>query len=176
MSPARRFCAAGVVLLVALGAGACTQDEPDRDSATAGATETPGTTDAPDLPTWTAEPGLSVPRDDFATAVVGTDIWAFGGLSGDRGIRLDSVEVFDTEAEEWSDSDVVMPEGLASFEATAIGKDIYVFGGFDADSVASDFSSVLDTSTGRWRSSPLPVGRYAHTVTLHDGLDLRHRG
>lgn len=63
-----------------------------------------------------------------------------------------------------------MPEGLASFEAAAVGKDVYVFGGLDARSRPSDFAAVLDTSTGGWRRLPaLPVARYSHTVTAYDG-------
>ncbi len=83
---------------------------------------------------------LHVPRDDFVSAVVGDEIWVMGGMSGSRGTRLDSVEVYDTSADRWRMSDVTMPEGLASFEGAAIGEKIYVFGGLNAQSKASDFS------------------------------------
>lgn len=123
------------------------------------------------MPEWKARAGLEVPRDDFVSAVVGDQIWVFGGMTGDRGTRLESIEVYDTSRDRWHTSDVTMPEGLASFEGVSIGDKVYVFGGLDADSKASDFSAVLDTSTGRWRRLPaLPVSRYAHTVTLHKGL------
>lgn len=125
----------------------------------------------PGAPRWQSRSGLSVPRDDFATAVVDKEIWAFGGMSGDRGTRLDSIEIYDTRSGDWRVSEQTMPEGLASFEGAAVGKDVFLFGGLDATSRASDFSAVLDTSTGKWQKlPPLPTPRYAHTVTLHEGL------
>ena len=125
----------------------------------------------PGLPEWEPRSGLSTPRDDFATAVVGDEIWAFGGMTGDRGNRLDSVEIYNTRTEKWRFFDKPMPEGVASFEAAAIGDSVFLFGGLDSRSEASDFSAVLDTSSGKWRRlPPLPVPRYSHTVTLHDGL------
>lgn len=129
------------------------------------------TTQSDDLPTWSAIDGLEVPRDDFGTAVIGDDIWALGGMTGERGNRLLSIEVLDTTTGTWSTSDVEMPLGVASFEVVAEGPLIYAFGGFDAQSQAMDFASVLDTRTGRWRTlPPLPHARYAHTVTELDGL------
>lgn len=112
-----------------------------------------------------------MPRDDFATAVVGAKIWVFGGLSGGRGTRLDSIEVYDTRKQRWRMPTTTLPEGLASFEAAAIGDRVFLFGGLDADTLPSDFSAVLDTSTGTWRRlPPLPHPRYAHAVVLHEGL------
>ncbi len=122
------------------------------------------------LPRWQPRDTLHTPRDDFATAVVDEEIWAFGGMTGDRGNRLDSIEVYDVEADSWRVYDGVMPEGIASFEGVAVGDQVYLFGGLDADAEASDFSYSFDTTTGRWRKlPPLPHPRYAHTVTLHDG-------
>ena len=37
-----------------------------------------------DHPVWQAVEGLYVPRDDFGTAVVGQDVWALGGMTGQR--------------------------------------------------------------------------------------------
>jgi influenza virus NS1A-binding protein len=124
-----------------------------------------------DLPQWQPREGLSVPRDDFATAVVGEEIWVLGGLTGDRGNRLDSIEIYNTRTGDWRVFDETMPEGLASFEGAAVGEEVFVFGGLDRSSRPSDSSAVLDTSTGKWQQLPaLPVPRYAHTVTLHEGL------
>lgn len=124
------------------------------------------TTTSDVYPTWVATDGLEVPRDDFGTAVIGDDIWVLGGMTGERGNRLLSIEVLDTATQTWSTSDVEMPVGVASFEVVARGDLIYAFGGFDAQSQAMDFAAVLDTGTGRWRDLPaLPHARYAHTVT-----------
>ena len=129
------------------------------------------TTQSDDYPTWSAIDGLETPRDDFGTAIVGTDIWVLGGMTGERGNRLLSIEILDTTTGTWATSDIEMPVGVASFEVVTDGPLIYAFGGFDAESQATDFSAVLDTATGRWRDlPPLPHPRYAHTVTTFDGL------
>lgn len=123
------------------------------------------------MPAWQPHNTLHVPRDDFATAVVDGRIWILGGMTGDRGNRLDSIEVYDPDTKRWRVRDETLPESLASFEAAAVGEEIFVFGGFDRSSRPSDVAAVLDTSTGTWRQlPPLPHPRYAHTVTLHDGL------
>lgn len=171
-----RGCA---LLLAVLLLGGCTSGEaPDPDGSASGPTATTSvgsdsdgvTTESDDLPRWQPIDTLEVPRDDFGTAVVGEEIWALGGMTGERGNRLVSIEVLDTRTDTWRTSGVEMPVGLASFEVVADGPRIYAFGGLDAESRATDFAAVLDTRTGRWRDLPsLPHERYAHTVTAYDG-------
>lgn len=167
-----------VTLLVAGCATGGDGPSPDPTSTLAEPTSTVAGTDSDGIttesdryPTWSAIDGLEMPRDDFGTAVIGTDIWVLGGMTGARGNRLISIEILDTATGTWTTSDIEMPIGVASFEVVTDGPLIYAFGGFDAESQATDFSSVLDTRTGRWRSlAPLPHPRYAHTVTMFDGL------
>ncbi|NPC43342.1 kelch repeat-containing protein [Nocardioides sp. zg-1230] len=122
------------------------------------------------VPGWEPVDGLQTPRDDFVTAVVGDEIWVLGGMTGDRGNRLTSIEVLDPDSGTWTTSSIELPLGLASFEGAAIGDRIFVVGGLDETSRPTDFAAVLDTSTGTWEELPrLPHARYAHTVTLHDG-------
>jgi hypothetical protein len=164
----RRQAAVGAGVIVALLATACSVDDPDLAEPQGSAEHPPRVVE--DLPRWQPIDGLSVPRDDFGTVVVDEEIWVLGGMTGDRGNRLDSIEVLDTSTGRWRTVEATMPEGLASFEAAAIGDRVYVFGGLDVSSRASDFAAVLDTSTGRWRRlPPLPTARYSHTVTEHDG-------
>ena len=168
-------------LLGGLLAGCASDDEP-ASAPTSGSQDGTTTTSAPpgevvgpptrseDYPDWEALEGLYVPRDDFGTAVIGRDVWALGGMTGERGNRLTSIEVLDTRTGTWETSDIEMPVGVASFETVAVGPRIYAFGGFDAESHATEFSAVLDTRTGKWRElPPLPHGRYAHTVTAWGG-------
>lgn len=155
-------------LVVSLLAAACSTDQPV-DSGTPTSADD-GTRFVEGLPRWQPLDGLEVPRDDFGTVVIDDEIWVLGGMTGDRGNRLDTIEVLDTTTGQWRLSEVRLPEGLASFEAAAMGTDIYVFGGLDARSRPSDFAAVLDTETGDWRRlPPLPVARYSHTVTAYDG-------
>lgn len=176
----RRLVAACVLTLVVTG---CASDdpptpspeptgtEPSEPTGTSAATDSDGVTTTSDVyPTWSAIDGLEIPRDDFGSAIIGDDIWAMGGMTGERGNRLLSIEVLDTTTGTWSTSDVEMPVGVASFEVVAIGPRIFAFGGFDATSQAMDFAAVLDTRTGEWRDlPPLPHARYAHTVTRFGG-------
>lgn len=170
-------------LALALAATGCTPDggssstpTPDTatESATGDSTQAPSdsdgiTTTSDVYPEWTAISGLAVPRDDFGTVVIGDDIWALGGMTGERGNRLQSIEVYDTTTDTWSTSDIEMPLGIASFEAVAVGPLVYTVGGFDATSQAVDHVAVLDTRSGEWRDLPrLPHPRYAHTATLLD--------
>jgi hypothetical protein len=168
------------LLALALAATGCASDEApspaptptaSEPSSTLAPTDSDGITTTSDVyPEWQPINGLAVPRDDFGTAVVGDDIWALGGMTGERGNRLLSIEVLDTATGTWSTSDIEMPVGVASFETVAIGPRIYAFGGFDAASQAMDFAAVLDTRSGEWRDLPaLPHARYAHTATLYDG-------
>ena len=174
--PRSRGNVLGLVLALALvgGLGGCA-DSPEtaaptpEESPSASGTAQP--TSSEDLPRWESYNTLEVPRDDFGTSVVGTDIWVLGGMTGERGNRLTSIEVLDTRTGEWSTSPVEMPVGLASFETVAVGPRIFVFGGFDGDFRASSWAGVLDTRSGDWTELPaLPHARYAHTVTLHQGL------
>jgi Kelch motif len=148
-----------------------TVTEPSEPAETSAASDSDGVTTTSDVyPTWSAIDGLETPRDDFGAAIVGDDIWTMGGMTGERGNRLLSIEVLDTTTGTWSTSDVQMPVGVASFEVVAIGPRIFAFGGFDATSQAMDFAAVLDTRTGEWRDlPPLPHARYAHTVTSLGG-------
>ena len=180
----RRGPAAGLLLGALLGfllVGCASGEEPaapptsgsegDASSSSAPPGEIVGPpTRSDDHPQWQALEGLYVPRDDFGTAVVGQDVWALGGMTGERGNRLTSIEVLDTRTGTWETSDVEMPVGVASFETVAVGPRIYAFGGFDKDSRATAFSAVLDTRTGTWRELPeVPHERYAHTVTAWRG-------
>lgn len=170
-----------VVLLAGLLSGCTTGDEPSPGSGSGSDPGSAGTatpsgevlgppTRSDDHPRWRPLDGLFVPRDDFGTAVIGTDLWALGGMTGERGNRLTSIEVLDTGTGRWRTSDIVMPVGVASFETVAVGPRIYAFGGLDADNDPLGFAAVLDTRSGRWRSLPdLPHARYAHTVTAFDG-------
>lgn len=118
----------------------------------------------PGKPTWDMRAQIDTPRDDFAHALVGKEIWTFGGMTGARGTRLTTTEIYDTETDSWRYGPRV-PEGLASFEGASVGREVYLFGGLDVDSKASDFAAVLDTESGEWSELPaLPHPRYAHDV------------
>ncbi|MDQ4007562.1 MAG: hypothetical protein M3211_05655, partial [Actinomycetota bacterium] len=169
-TPVGRVAAPGAALAVlavlgvlAVLAGGCTGETRPDGSAV------PRTQDGSEpavsgMPVWQRRTSMGMPRDDFAHVVVGDEIWTFGGMTGDRGTRLDTSEVYDTSTDSWRYGPD-LPQGLCSFEGAAIGPRIYLFGGLDAASEPTDFAAVLDTRTGEWQQlPPLPHARYAHDV------------
>jgi N-acetylneuraminic acid mutarotase len=154
-----------LALLLALvtAAAGCT-DRSVEGSGTTGASAREPAAPVRDMPEWHTRAQIDTPRDDFAHVVVDDEIWTFGGMTGDRGNRLTTTEVYDTRTNRWRYGPE-LPEGLCSFEGAAIGPRIYLFGGLDERSEVSDFAAVLDTRTGRWEQLPaLPHERYAHDV------------
>lgn len=163
-----RTCA--TVLLATSLLGGCTADTTRASSPDGPPAPPTQQGSVADLPSWQPVGALGTPRDDFGTVTVDGAIWVLGGMTGDRGNRLTSIEVHDPETGTWSTLDIEMPVGLASFEAVAVDDRILVFGGLDEKSRPTDFAAALDTTTGTWQQLPdLPHARYAHTVTLHDG-------
>lgn len=158
---ARLALLAALVLVV----GGCTGGGSESEGSDAAVPETPsGIQPVADMPAWQQRTQIQTARDDFAHVVVGDQIWTFGGMTGDRGNRLTTTEVYDTGTDRWRYGPD-LPEGLCSFEGAAIGDDVYLFGGLDEDSNPSDFAAVLHTRTGRWERLPsLPHARYAHDV------------
>ena len=170
-----RWCGRlAAAMLCGVLAGCAGDDAPERVPAGAASPkDAVATTAVPtrseDHPRWRSVDGLQVPRDDFGTAVIDREIWVLGGMTGERGNRVLSIEVLDTRTGHWRTSGIEMPVGLASFEVIADGPRIHVFGGFDALSRPTTFAAVLDTRTGRWRDLPaMPRARYAHTVTRYE--------
>lgn len=156
LSYPRTLLAAVLALVLVVLAGGCTDQSSGEPS--------PDTAVVESLPSWERRAPIDTPRDDFAHVSVGDEIWTFGGMTGDRGTRLETTEVYDTTSDTWRYGPD-LPEGLCSFEGAAAGDKIYLFGGLDAEFAPSDFSAVLDTGTGRWRQlPPLPHPRYAHDV------------
>jgi hypothetical protein len=113
---------------------------------------------------WETKAPLETPRDDFGLAVVDGRVWVMGGMSGERGSRLDSTEIYDPATNRWS-SGPSLTSGRSSFRAVALGSTIYVFGGASAEHFGIDTVEALDTVTGKWRQlDPLPAALFGEAV------------
>jgi hypothetical protein len=119
---------------------------------------------------WETKRGINMPRDDFGIATVDGRIWVLGGMTGERGNRLDTIEIYDPVTDVWS-AGPNMTSGRSSFRAVAIGQTIYVFGGASTETFGIDTVEALDTTTGQWRTlPPLPSPRFGHAVVELNGL------
>jgi hypothetical protein len=80
---------------------------------------------------WSVVAPMPEPRHDFATSIVGSDIYVFGGR-GNANRKQRSVYKYDTEANAWSTL-APMPNAEFGHSATELGGMIYVVGAGDDD-------------------------------------------
>ncbi|MGN6562878.1 MAG: Kelch repeat-containing protein [Thermomicrobiales bacterium] len=128
--------------------------------------EKPGT--LPDYH-WTTEASLATARDDFGIATVGGKVYVFGGMTGDRGNKLDSTEVYDPATNHWS-SGPALAVGRSSFRAAAIGDTIYLAGGATSEKSGINLVEAFDTTTSQFRQlAPLPTPRFGNGLVALNG-------
>ncbi len=119
---------------------------------------------------WSAATAIDTPRDDFGLAVVDGRIWVLGGMTGERGNKLDTIEIYDPATGGWSYGPT-MPSGRSSFRSVALGGTIYSFGGSSSGDSTIALAEALDTATGRWRElAPMPTARFGHAIVETGGL------
>ncbi len=113
---------------------------------------------------WAKGGNFETPRDDFGVAVVDGRIYVFGGMTGERGNKLDSVEVYDPATGRWSPGPR-MTVGRSSHRAAAIGRTVYLVGGATEEDPLLDLVESIDLDTGRWTTrAPLPSPRFGHAL------------
>ncbi|MGH3099040.1 MAG: Kelch repeat-containing protein [Streptosporangiales bacterium] len=116
---------------------------------------------------WRHDAALMQDRDDFGTVVMDGRIWVLGGMTGGRGNKLDSVEVYDPDADSWSSGPPV-PTARSNMGTARLGTTIYTFGGSTPD--ATDAAEALDTRTGTWHKlPPVPTPRYGLAAVAQGG-------
>ncbi len=124
---------------------------------------------------WARLPALSTPRAFLGAARVGTKIYAIGGqdcVSLFCGRTLDTVEVYDLTTGRWTPGPP-LPEPRAAFATAVIDGQIYVIGGYNAQTKRV-YSSVLalDPRAGEWRwvaDLPEKRGRVFPSAGVCDG-------
>ncbi|MFA5039695.1 MAG: kelch repeat-containing protein [Candidatus Omnitrophota bacterium] len=112
--------------------------------------------------TWTA-PGvvapMPTPRVGFGVAVIGTRIFAIGGLNC---CARSTVEVHDTETNMWTKLSP-MPTARHGMAVAVIGHQIWCFGGWDGSGMTLDVVEVFDADKNEWNTSkfrmPSPMFR-----------------
>lgn len=118
----------------------------------------------PSADTYTAKTNMPTPREDFGTAVIGSKIYCFGGLSEAGATKV--MEVYDTITDTWDETKASLPvyKQLGDFGAVVNGK-IYAIGA--SDTVYSEGQVVTpvkscyeyDPDTDTWTQiAEVPVG------------------
>ena len=91
---------------------------------------------------------MSEKRVNFASVVLDGKIYAMGGEAGSSGGCLDTVEVYDPQADSWQRV-ASMPQCLYMHAAAAMGGKIYVTGGWNQATLNSA-SFVYDPQANAW--------------------------
>jgi N-acetylneuraminic acid mutarotase len=100
--------------------------------------------------------------------VVGDRLWVVGGMTGERGNKLSSTEVYDPVEDQWS-MGPAMPTARSSLAAAELDGVVYALGGSGVDPTL-DVAEALDTAAGEWRRiAPVPTARYEHGAVTLDG-------
>jgi hypothetical protein len=119
----------------------------------------------PVMPTGSAP----TPRYYHAATVVSGELWIFGGLDA-AGHVLGDIWTYHPRTNAWEQrtSSGAAPEPRWGHTATAIGDKIYLYGGWNATSLADDYMYILDALTRTWTRGArvgAPCGpRYGHSA------------
>lgn len=109
---------------------------------------------------WSTLPPMPTARYALQAVVVDGKIWAMGGRN-EQG-PTDIIEMFDPKTQQWSRSNLRLPEPLAGFGAT-IGGQLHV--------AKYDKYYALDLKTGAWsQRPPMLTSRHGLQLTYIDGL------
>src|SRR5437762_1989146 len=100
---------------------------------------------APPSGAWRGRARMTVARDEFGAAVVDGRIYAFGGMTGERGNDLRAAEVYDPRGDDW-ETLPRLPRPRSALRAAAVGERIYLVGGATGDRATATVES-FDTRT-----------------------------
>ncbi|PKA48659.1 tRNA wybutosine-synthesizing protein 2/3/4 [Apostasia shenzhenica] len=110
------------------------------------------------------------PRHRHAAAIVGSNIYVFGGLNGDS--VYSCMNVFNTETLEWSNVRINRgwPCARHSHSLAAYGPFLIMFGGYDGQKALADLYS-FDTRTFLWKKMKTtgrsPSSRFSHSMFIY---------
>ena len=97
-------------------------------------------------------------------------IWVTGGMTGDRGNKLATTEIYDPSTDSWEQG-VPMLTGRSSLAAAEVDGTIYAIGGSTLENPYLDIVEAYDPEAGAWeRLAPLATPRYEHAAVALDGL------
>lgn len=119
------------------------------------------------VPGWQRRDSIHTPRDDFGTLLVGDRVWIGGGMTGDRGNKLNTTEWYDPAKNTWT-LGTPMPTARSSLGVALLDNVIYAIGGATLTEPYLHVNEAYDVTAGTWKTlAPMPTARYEiGTVTL----------
>lgn len=124
---------------------------------------------------WTVGNNLTTARNELAVAEINGKIYVMGGEDiAAGGGQKDSVDVYDTEKDQWNVGSVAdMPLALDHTSAAVFDRKIYVVGGFVERKVPTAKVFVYDPSENHWQERqplPSPIGGALNAQFIDDIL------
>ncbi|XAR65643.1 tRNA(Phe) [7-((3-amino-3-carboxypropyl)-4-demethyl)wyosine(37)-N(4)]- methyltransferase [Bertholletia excelsa] len=110
------------------------------------------------------------PRHRHAAAVIGSNIYVFGGLKGE--LLSSALYVLDTSSLEWYEIPTLgeQPCSRHSHTLVACGSKLFMFGGYDGEKALGDLYS-FDIQTCLWKKENIsgrsPYARFSHSTFIY---------
>jgi len=146
MPTARMYLAAGAVGTKLYAVGGI-QDDHNLGTTSRGTTEVFDTVTRK----WSHLPTMPTARDSLAVGVVGTVLYAVGGIDDKYDKLLDTVEAYDTVSEQWSTGLPAMPTARQLLSVGVVGTTLYAIGGLTKHKVLKK-TEAFDTVNKIWIS------------------------
>ena len=106
----------------------------------------------PESNSWTGRAPLNKPRRNFGSAVVGSTIYAIGGVV-ENWEDTDTIEEYDSLRDVWRIIDARLPSPRACIATVVIDDKIWCIGGSNNTGYLASVD-VFDPATGRWEEKP----------------------
>jgi len=119
---------------------------------------------------WTPRADMPRRRKGGTAAVLGDRIYLFGGISGNDGIMIEAVDVYDPRADRWSTAATTMRNSRWMGTASTIGSAIIIAGGARRGGTTYVREvEVFDAATSSWSTvATLPSDRGNHAAAVVD--------
>lgn len=118
--------------------------------------------------TWTSLPSVATKRSHLAAAVLGSRLYAFGGMNDEKK-TLDSAEAFDLTTGAW----VTLPPMMccrSEFCVAVLDDKLFAIGGATGQGEHTASAEVFDPATWSWTAlPPMLEGRSAHGAAVVNG-------
>jgi Kelch motif len=123
----------------------------------------------PERDSWSKLPDMPRARDHFQTVVVGDRLYAIGGRDSELGKEIAETDAYDFGTGRWVTGLAPIPTLRGGFAAAALGGDILIIGGEDANGAHREVEA-YDVERDTWRTlDPMPTARHGIQAVVTEG-------